>query len=204
MKKTHSLRSIIREKHYKAVIKRIPNINGIEDLLGQDRNGKVSEPSPWFYILPYTLGKVLNNDPNKVLNKRGIVFRNKVMHHLLMKLAPMDLHGKKLVIEDKAALPTGRPIIFSSNHYFLEDATSSVLLSESPMYLVSGSIPQILNSTYGPSACMAGLILINRKNAESRRSMVDKAIHALNLGTHILICPEGTWNRTPNKLLLDY
>lgn len=51
---------------------------------------------------------------------------------------------------------------------------------------------------------MNGVVLINRKSAESRHSTIAKAVRAIECGADFLIFPEGVWNKTPNRLLLDF
>jgi 1-acyl-sn-glycerol-3-phosphate acyltransferase len=50
----------------------------------------------------------------------------------------------------------------------------------------------------------AGSILVDRKNEKSRRESFKKMKHALDLGFHMVIYPEGTRNRTNQPLKSFY
>lgn len=194
----------IEQKNIDLIMKRVSNLNGIEDILGKDREGYVPHGSFFFYVLPHLLGKYLDNDPDKTITQKAIEFRKKYLHNIIMKIAPNDLHGKELIKEKESPLPKNKPIIFTANHGFMEDATSTYIISGDHAYYCFGSIPQMFNTSYGLSLELIGCIAINRKNTESRRGLVDKASKVLELGGNIIMFPEATHNRTANKLVIDY
>ena len=51
---------------------------------------------------------------------------------------------------------------------------------------------------------MNGVVLCNRKVAASRKTSSENAIRVLQMGGNLLIFPEGVWNKTPERLLLDF
>lgn len=202
-------------KHWNRLHKKLDEINkdllsatlserDLEGMLGKDKRGLLHRSGALFYFLPHIMGHLMHNDPDQVLSRRSIRFRSGLPHHLIMTFGRLFLGGKKLSIERRESLPTGRPIIFAPNHCFVEDALSSVLVAEAPAYLMFGTLPHFFNTRHGIAAYMNGSILINRKDKESRQAIVDKAVKALELGTNLIMYAEGTWNKTPNKLVLNY
>lgn len=186
------------------IIRNIPNINDISDLLGRDKDGKINTGSALFSILSRFFGRLLNNAPNVVLSEKSIRFRRKYIHKLIISIGPLFLNGKTLIKENIAELPTDRPIIFAPNHGFLEDAISSILIAEQHAYFVFGSLPQFFNTFNGIASYLNGSILVNRKNRASRQAVIDKAVRALEWGTNLILYPEGVWNKTATKLTLEY
>ncbi len=194
----------IRQRNESWIINHVPNIEGITDLLGQDHNGIASDCSILFYLLPRLFGRLLKNDPKDVLSKNSILFRRRYIHNIILRIGPLFLNGKKLIREKMAPLPSGRPLIFAPNHGFIQDPMCSVLMAERHAYLLFGSLPQFFNTFNGVAAHLNGAIFINRKNKASRQASIEKAVHALELGTDIIIYPEGVINKTSNQLTLPY
>ena len=59
----------------------------------------------------------------------------------------------------------------------------------------------MLRSSDGVTFWVAGMILVNRANKESRKAAKAKNTYALKPGASIIIFPEGTWNKSPNELV---
>lgn len=194
----------LRQCNESWIINHVPNIEGITDLLGQNCNGVASDCSILFYLLPKLYGRLLKNDPKDVLSKNSILFRRKYIHNIILRIGPLFLNGKKLIREKMAPLPSGRPLIFAPNHGFIQDPMCSVLMAERHAYLLFGSLPQFFNTFNGVAAHLNGAIFINRKNKASRQASIEKAVHALELGTNLIIYPEGVINKTSNQLTLPY
>lgn len=53
----------------------------------------------------------------------------------------------------------------------------------------------------GITAWLAGMVIIDRNDKESRASAINKLIRVLELGSSVIIYPEGTWNKSPNELV---
>lgn len=176
----------------------------LADLVGRDAEGKVHPSSGWFPVLSAFYGRLLHNDPKKVLSRVSIRFRAGLPHWLIMNLGRFYMHGKVHKIEKQAPLSQGRPLIFTPNHGFVEDALCSIITAKEHAYLVFGTLPHFFNTTYGLAAYMNGSILINRKDKASKQALMEKAVAAMELGTNIIMYPEGTWNKSPNRLMLNY
>jgi len=68
-------------------------------------------------------------------------------------------------------------------------------------YMLNGSISQVFKSFDGITAWLAGMVLVDRTDKGSRASAVSKLVRALELGSSVVIFPEGTWNKSPNELI---
>lgn len=187
-----------------AILKRVPNIGGIEDILGQDKEGNMPEPSKLFYVLPYVFGRLLENDPDKVISERSVKFRQKYLYQPIFDQAEKDLNGKTLIRDTMAPVPTDRRVIFSPNHGFLEDAALAFIMAETPLYYIFGSLPAFFNSVYGVATYLIGAALVNRKDSSSRNASIEKANKLIEYGSNIILFPEGTHNRSPHNLLTKY
>lgn len=53
----------------------------------------------------------------------------------------------------------------------------------------------------GITAWIAGMVIIDRTDKESRVSSIDKLVRVLELGSSVIMYPEGTWNKSPNELV---
>lgn len=195
---------IFKEKKIKRINIKVPNLTSEADLLGQDKEGIVNDGSFLFNFMVRLCGRLLDNDPKKVLSMRSINFRTKYIHNLLIKVCPAFLNGKKFHLIKSSPIPKDRPVIFAPNHGFTEDTASSILAAEEQAYIMFGSLPQFFNTLNGVGAYINGSILINRKDKSSRKASVEKAVHALNLGTNLILFPEGVFNKSPNELLLPF
>lgn len=173
-------------------------------MLGKNAQGLLHRGSALFYFLPHMWGHLMDNDPDKVLSKRSIRIRSGLLHDIVLGLGRIYMGNKKIYVERKEPLPEGRPIIFAPNHSFLEDVMTTMLIADRHAYLMFGTLPHFFNTYHGIVAYLNGSILINRKDKDSRQATIDKAVKALELGTNIILYAEGTWNKTPNKLLLNY
>ena len=143
---------------------------------------------------------LLENDPSKVLSKRGI--RNRKWFHPIFCNVIATLSTKnKLIIERKADLPTDRSIIFACTHGFRDDVAFSLKAAGSFAYLLYASIPDFYESIDGYALWTNGVIMLDRKDKASRRAAKEKMKYALSLGANILMYPEGVWNKTENLIV---
>ena len=67
-----------------------------------------------------------------------------------------------------------------------------------------GSIPAFFNSFDGIGAYVNGVVLCNRKVKSSKRAATEASMRLLDMGMDLILFPEGVWNKTPDKLLLDF
>ncbi len=110
--------------------------------------------------------------------------------------------NEKLVLDTPILLPP-EPVIWAANHAFKDDALATILAAKRHAYILFGSLPQFFNTFDGVTAFLNGVIMINRKLSASKRTSIAKAVHAVRYGADLMVFPEGVWNKTPDRLLLD-
>ena len=139
---------------------------------------------------------LLDNDPEKCISKAGIRFR-KIISPLVRLVTPLTIPRKLKVIR-RAKMPNA-PVIFAAAHWFKEDAECTLLTAGKHAYMLIGALEQCFRSFQGVTAWLIGPIFVNRLDKASRKASKEKAIRAINLGASLIIFPEGTWNKSPNK-----
>ena len=120
---------------------------------------------------------------------------------LLHAVAPLTTKNK-LIIERCESIPKRRRLIFASTHGFKDDITMAMRTSGRHTYLLYGSLPDFFETFHGIALWLSGVILVDRGNKASRKAAKEKMIRVLKLGTDILMFPEGTWNKSPNQIVL--
>ena len=194
----------LKKNNYKWAIKNIPTLGDISDIVGRDRGGNQVESSLLFLLLCRVFKKQLRLETKNNSN-RTIHIKQSIVYRLFKLVGPLFLNGKKIQQETIIDLPKdNRPLIFAPNHGFVEDCLTTVLVADRQAFILFGSLPQYFNTFNGIAASLNGSILVNRKNKGSRKSSVEKAVSILERGGNLLIFPEGVWNKSPNKLMLDY
>lgn len=182
-------------------------LTSFKDLLGDGEE----KMSVLFYLINRHFLYMLDNNPNISIRKNDIEFRKK-FYNVLKLLGPSML-GCKLVIEnrdkfsdgvdEKIYQETDGPVIFVANHGFRDDALATVIAANKPAYIYWGSLPLFYNTFDGIASSLVGEVVMNRKSAESKKASIDKSLRALELGTNLIIFPEGGWNKTSEKLVLN-
>lgn len=183
------------------------NITGISDVAGSQ------PPSMLFYLFAGMRSHLLSPDPDRALSERGVKVRRR-LNFLIHALGPRLMPFRQ-VIEDRNALLgiDGRgqsepipdePVIWCANHSFIEDTLATVLAAAGRHgYILFGSLPHFFNTFDGLAAYINGVVMSNRKMAKSRRSSVEKCVRVLRFGADLIAFPEGVWNKTPDRLMLD-
>lgn len=204
MQFSNKMFSAIKEKCLKKILKKVPVTSSMADVLGENKDGNVNNPSLFTYILPFVYGRLFDNDPNKVLSKASIKFRQKVLFNSLRKGASLLLKNKELIIDKKVELNKKTHVIFALNHGFVEDSITPAIITGRSAYFISGNMAMSLNTLFGLLIYLNGAIFLNRRDKSSRKSVIDKAVRALGLGTSLYFYPEGVWNKTSNQLTLKF
>ena len=159
-----------------------------------------AKPSFLFYPMVKLLSPLLSCDPDRMISKGSIRVR-KFLHPILMKLLSAFMDYKQ-VIERKIDIPQ-EPVIWCPTHCFKDDIAASIGAARHA-YIMFGSIPAFFNSFDGIGAYINGVVLCNRKVKASKRAAVEASKRLLDMGLDMLLFPEGVWNKTPDKLLLDF
>ena len=145
------------------------------------------------------LERLLDNNPKKVISRRSIRIR-KIISPVLRFIVPFVTPNSKLKVVRRAKIPK-QPVIFAATHGFREDVEHTILMAGRQAYMLNGSLPQVFRTFDGITAWIAGFILVDRRDKDSRAASKEKMVYALKLGASIIMYPEGTWNKSPNQLM---
>lgn len=181
------------------------SITGESDLLGSET------PSPLFPVIARLAANLMTCDLSKMLSKRSMSVR-RLIHPIIMLLLPAFMEYKQ-IFESKnsllgidapdtfAELPK-EPVIWVANHGFKDDVAATLHVARHA-YILFGSLPAFFNTLDGFSAYLNGVVMCNRKVKASKKASLKGAIKVLEMGTDMLIFPEGVWNKSPDKLILN-
>lgn len=201
----------LKQRKIEAILKKYGDtITGLNDLTGGD------PPSAIFLFLADKLSYLLNSDEKMAINPKGVERRRKI-NPIIKALGPAFLKNPQVfenrnflrnpdctvVLPDSKIVLPDEPVIWVSNHGFKDDALGAVLAAQRHAYILFGSLPQFYNTIDGVTAWLIGVVMANRKVSASKKAAVPKAVRAMNYGTDLLMYPEGTWNMSPNALMLD-
>ena len=169
-------------------------VTGPSDFFGD------AKPSFLFWPMVKLLHPLLSCDPDKMISKTSIRIR-KILHPILLRLLPAFMKYKQ-VIERKIEIPQ-EPVIWCPTHCFEDDIAASIGAARHA-YILFGSIPALFNRLDGVGAYVNGVVICNRKVKASKRAATEVSAHLLDMGMDLILFPEGVWNKTPDKLLLDF
>lgn len=181
------------------------SVTGKSDVLGD------AKPSIFFRPMMHRMKCLLSCEPDRMISKGSVAVR-KALHPILMLLLPLFLDYKQ-VIESKNALLgieepdpplelTKESVIWCANHGVKDDAAASLGVVRHS-YILFGSLPAFINTLDGVGAYINGVVMCNRKVKKSKAAAQDACRKLLERGMDVLLFPEGVWNKTPNKLMLD-
>jgi len=169
-------------------------VTGLADFFGD------AKPSFLFWPMVRLMRPLLSCDPDKMISKTSIRIR-KILHPILLRLLPAFMKYKQ-VIERKIEIPQ-EPVIWCPTHCFEDDIAASIGAARHA-YILFGSIPALFNRLDGVGAYVNGVVICNRKVKASKRAATEASAHLLDMGMDLILFPEGVWNKTPDKLLLDF
>lgn len=105
-----------------------------------------------------------------------------------------------LQIIDGNNLPDYSPVIYVVNHTNSHDIpVASEVIKKHHNVLLGKQPLKIIDRI---AFCLNGVIWVDRKNRLSKHNAKSEIIKCLNNKTNILMFPEGTWNRSDNKIML--
>lgn len=171
------------------------NIDSLGDVVGE------KGISPFFYLWMKKKAILLTGTSEEVLTKSAIKTR-RALKPIINVLGKMFLSSKQIMVCETNKIPS-TSVIYVVNHFSKDDVASTLLGAKRNAWILFGSIPQFYNSFDGISAWLNGVILINRNCKKSKKRAEKLCGDALRAGVDIIIYPEGVWNKSPNKLLLD-
>lgn len=144
---------------------------------------------------------LLSDNPEEVISQTGLEIRkmiNPIFRNVVQLTTKNTFH-----IERDSDLPKDRPIIFASTHGFRDDVALAIKAAGTHSYLLYGSIPDFYYSIDGIALWANGTVIVDRKDKNSRASSINKMSRVIELGGNILMFPEGVWNKSENKLVLN-
>lgn len=132
---------------------------------------------------------------------RGLI--NSTLRKIGKKMVENDkTNPKNIVVEKPLSLPDDEPHIFAATHGFPEDVAATVCNLDRHAYILTNSVDQLIHN---PDMCLMwlnGKVFVDtRDTTKSTKEAVPKMVRILNLGTSILIYPEGSWNVSENVLV---
>lgn len=200
-----------KEKYNRKVYEQYSDcLNDISDLFGDGYDGM----SNLFYLWNRRYLHWLDNDPEAAVSEKEIRFRRR-FYKVLQKIGPSALkctqvfENRKLLDdpdsteEDTPVVLPDKPVIFVSNHGFHDDVLATLLAARRHAYYIWGSLPLLFNSFDGFASALVGGACVNRNNKNSRSHSLEKALKVMEYGTNLIVYPEGGWNKTSERIVLD-
>lgn len=108
---------------------------------------------------------------------------------------------RKIIVEQYPKLVKKSTYIFSSSHSFDDDVIAALSTIDRSAYFLAGTSEQILYNPQMYAGWINGMVYVNRLDVRSRKDSVEKMVRVLEMGSSILIFPEGGWNNTENLLI---
>jgi len=196
-----------KEKRIQRIVNKMGDkVTGLADLVGD------AEPSGMFFFWADRMADLLSGEAERVLSERTIRIRRQ-LNKVIKLLGPLFLERKQVLESKNALLGIDRrdapislpeePVIWCVNHSFKDDVLATVLVCRHA-YILFGSLPAYFNTFDGVTAFINGVVMCNRKVAASRHAAMQNAKRVISAGGDLLMFPEGVWNKTPDKPLLDF
>lgn len=123
----------------------------------------------------------------------------KFIHPLLLNIMKTTLKQKLVLFNDNKINYDG-PVIYAVNHTNSHDVPAVSNAIKKHCYILAGT--ENLRLIERIMFHLNGVIFINRKNSERKNKSKDEIIKLLLEGNNLLIFPEGTWNISPNQIML--
>ena len=121
----------------------------------------------------------------------------KIIHPIIVNSFKLIRRHKLNVV---GTVPKKGPYIYVINHYCIQDIPIAGEVIHEHVYLLVSSISK--GSIDGLEAFLNGVVWTNRLDKEDRKRAHDELVRHLKLGHNILMCPEATWNLSPNLPVL--
>lgn len=169
------------------------------------------KPSLLCYPLLTLFHGLISGRAGRMLSEASMAFR-RLIHPIIMLLVPVFMDYKQVIESKNALLDINAPdeplklpkdsVIWCVNHGFKDDIAASIHATRHS-YMFFGSLPHFFNTFDGVALFLNGVILCNRKNRAMKKAASALAVESLKKGNDMTILPEGVWNKTPEKLVLD-
>lgn len=137
---------------------------------------------------------------NKALIDSGIIIKIKDFLYPLMMFLTKTKVSYKIKKVNICKMIEGKPVIFVANHGAFYDTPIVLKATGKRSYILSGL--QKLYFIDWIFFTVNGAVWVDRKNKKDMSAVKDVLLQYLKKGQSILWFPEGTWNLTPDKLML--
>lgn len=125
------------------------------------------------------------------------------IHPLLLGALHIYHIGKKIKIRVNGSVKrTRKPIIFAVSHIGMYDVEIVLQSIQKHVYLLSADEDAMYRTFDGWFFDVNGVIYVNPEDKADKRIAIETAVKFLNKGRSLLWCPEGTWNLSPNYVIL--
>lgn len=133
------------------------------------------------------------------IDTKTVIWMRDRLHPLLVALAKSKIKYNIEPLNDFHALP-GKPIIFAGNHSMPFDFPILTKVTKRRSYVFVGrqNLPLVDQIFFA----LNGVIYADRKNKQEMADAKRTLLKYLSLGQSVAWFPEGTWNLTPNLLML--
>lgn len=139
------------------------------------------------------------NKGKPITDSRFAIWLRNRLYPLLIFLTGTKVRYKMEVLNAWNPIP-GKPIIFAANHSAFPDTPIMLRVTKRRSYIFAGK--QNLAFIDWVFFILNGTIWVDRKSKEDMAASKDAVLAYLTKGQSILWFPEGTWNLTPDKLML--
>ena len=144
-----------------------------------------------------TLDKITNG--KSLTDSKVVVWFRDRLYPILMLLTGTKVKFKVEVQNTYNPVPQ-KPIIFVCNHQSFQDTPLLLRVTKRRSYILAGK--QNLASIDQLFFDLIGTIWIDRKNKQDMVASKDGILAKLKDGHSVCWFPEGTWNLTPNQLIM--
>lgn len=134
-----------------------------------------------------------------ITDSAAVIWLKDRLYPLLMLLTRTKVTCK-IETENACTLLPDKPIIFVPNHSAFTDTPIALRVTKQRSYIFSGK--QNLAFIDWVFFMLNGVIWVDRKSKEDMAASKDALLEYLSKGQSILWFPEGTWNLSPNLLML--
>lgn len=139
------------------------------------------------------------NKDKAITDSRLAIWLRDRLYPLLIFLTGTKVRCRVEVVNACQPIP-GKPIIFAAKHSAFQDTPIMLRVTKRRSYIFSGK--QNLAFIDWVFFVLNGTIWVDRKSKEDMAASKDAVLEYLAKDQSILWFPEGTWNLTPNQLMM--